>query len=280
MDRNRSTIAIACGLVAIGLAMWAVASDHRVVVLIAAIAAAVSTLLATNIPWDVMAGNRERARLAEEASRLAQERSAAVVRANQYQAEAISARTQLEDALRREPVVATTTESAELTVDLTADSTDLLFDDQTGLFSELFFNASLIKRVAAARRGLRPLTVGVVSVVTDLGSGRPKPADPALVKQALTTVFRESDTIARGDDGSFMLLLEDTPESGAVWTFERLRRQIVDDNPGHTVWVGVSCYPAYGFDADQLMTQAREALERAMEWRQDRVEITDAVPET
>ena len=40
-------------------------------------------------------------------------------------------------------------------------------DSDTGVFSELFFIASLEKRVSAARRGMRHLSVAVVDVVTD-----------------------------------------------------------------------------------------------------------------
>ena len=43
--------------------------------------------------------------------------------------------------------------------------------------------------------------------------------------------------------------------------------------------MGLSCYPAYGFDADQLMRQALDALEAAREWQQDRIEVTTSSPD-
>lgn len=156
--------------------------------------------------------------------------------------------------------------------------TDRLLDAETGVFSQLFFEASLDKRVSAARRGMRHLSLAVVDVVTGVTEGRSDPADPRLVSRTMTSVFRDADTIARADDGTFLLLFEDTPETGAVWTMERFRRRLADENPGHTTWVGISCYPAYGFNADQLLGQAREALGHAREWRQDRIEITAANP--
>lgn len=318
MDRNRASVSVACGMVAIGLAVWAVVSDHRVVVLVAAIAAMISVLLATRIPWEALAGRRDRARLEAEATRLGHERNEALEQLDRYQAEALEARNRLAAAMRDEPLDAPlalddddidvvdlvdptepTVESPgpwaivdpapSGTIDLTAPSaadprrgersTDQLLDPATGLFSELFFDASLVKRVAAARRGLRPLTVGVAEVVTGAGDDAPHPADPRLVRDALTTVFRESDTLARAVDGRYLILLEDTPETGAIWTFERLRRHLAETHTGLTLWVGVSCYPAYGFDAEQLVTQAREALASAKEWRQDRVEVTAAEPD-
>ena len=103
------------------------------------------------------------------------------------------------------------------------------------------------------------------------------PAAP--VAEVLLEVFREADTIARGNDGLYLVLLEDTPENGAVWSLERLRRKVSETLSHHTTWAGVSCYPAYGFDADQLLSQARKALDLAKEWPQDRVEVTAESPD-
>ena len=96
----------------------------------------------------------------------------------------------------------------------------------------------------------------------------------------MTSVFREADTLARSTDGLYLILLEDTPENGAVWTLERLRRGISEQLPGHTLWVGLSCYPAHGFDAAQLTSQARDALDSAREWQQDRIEVTASDPDS
>ena len=159
---------------------------------------------------------------------------------------------------------------------------DLLLDPATGTFSQLFFEASLDKRVSAARRGMRQLSLAVVDVVTDVPGSANRDsakADPNVVASTMATVFRDADTIARADDGTFLLLFEDTPETGAVWTMERFRRRLADQNEGFTTWVGISCYPAYGFNAEQLLAQAHEALDRAREWPQDRIEITTASPE-
>jgi PleD family two-component response regulator len=143
----------------------------------------------------------------------------------------------------------------------------------------VFFGASLVKRVSAARRGLRPLSVAVLDVWVDFGTpaSRQAPAEP--VAEVLIEVFREADTIARTPEGLYLVLLEDTPENGAVWSLERLRRRVSEALPNHTTWAGVSCYPAYGFDAEQLVAQARQALVLAKEWPQDRVEVTAESPD-
>lgn len=158
-------------------------------------------------------------------------------------------------------------------------SADAIVDQESGLFSEVFFEASLVKRVSAARRGLRPLSVAVLDVWVDFGSLESRQAPVPPVAEILIEVFREADTIARTPEGLYLVLLEDTPENGAVWSLERLRRRVSESLANHTTWAGVSCYPAYGFDAEQLVAQAHQALELAKEWPQDRVEVTAESPD-
>jgi GGDEF domain-containing protein len=89
--------------------------------------------------------------------------------------------------------------------------------------------------------------------------------------------LREADTACRLTDGTFGILLEDTPENGAIWAVERLRRAMADDDPGLTVWAGISVYPAHGFTSTELLDAADIALQQAREWRQDRIEIAHGV---
>jgi diguanylate cyclase (GGDEF)-like protein len=156
------------------------------------------------------------------------------------------------------------------------DTAGRITDLSSGLFNQLFFDASLDKRVSAARRGLRPLTVAFVEVV-DRATGRAVTPQP--VAEILVETLREADTVARSADGLFALLLEDTPENGAIWTLERIRRKLTTDLDDVIVRAGVSCYPAYAFTAEQLVAQAREALDDAREWQQDRIEVTTQEPD-
>ncbi len=156
---------------------------------------------------------------------------------------------------------------------------EVITDAATGVFSQVFFDASLEKRVAASRRGLRPLSVAVIDVDINVADAGGVPANPVPVAGAMIEVFRDADTVARAEDGRFLVLLEDTPENGAVWCLERLRRRISETLPGHTTRAGLSCYPAYGFSGEQLMAQARTALDLAREWPQDRIEVTTESPD-
>ena len=157
-----------------------------------------------------------------------------------------------------------------------AEGLETLTDSRTGLFSESFFNVALDSRVAAARRHLRPVAVVLLEVVEGLPAGEPTEAEASIVAQSITATLREADTACRLRNGYFALLLEDTPENGAIWTVERIRRQLLNLQSGLTLWAGVACYPAHAFGTDELMQASEEALEGAREWRQDRIEVASA----
>lgn len=156
---------------------------------------------------------------------------------------------------------------------LTPEEAEALVDPVTGLYGERFFEVTLVSRVAAARRHLRPVAVVLVEVATGVKDGRPTAADAALVSSHVRATLREADTACSLDGGRFGLVLEDTPENGAVWTVERVRRALNIDNKDLTLWAGVACYPAHAFDAGELLARATAALDAAKEWRQDRIEV-------
>jgi two-component system cell cycle response regulator len=153
--------------------------------------------------------------------------------------------------------------------------TDSLTDAETGLFSEAYFLVAVDARIAVARRHLRPVAIVLLEIIEGL-TDKPHPAEPQEVAGSLQATLREADTACRLSDGTYGLLLEDTPENGAIWTVERLRRQMTQENSELTLWAGVSCYPAHGFDPPELVEAASTALEHAREWRQDRIEVATA----
>jgi diguanylate cyclase (GGDEF)-like protein len=151
-----------------------------------------------------------------------------------------------------------------------------LTDATTGLFSEGYFLVALDARLSAARRHLRPVAVVLMDVVDGLNDGLPRPTAPTAVAEGISETVRDADTACRMKDGRFGLVLEDTPENGAIWTIERIRRHLADRHPGQTLWAGVACYPAHAFDAEEILRQAEDALVAAREWRQDRIEVATA----
>ena len=155
-----------------------------------------------------------------------------------------------------------------------AESNDdsLLLDRDSELYSEAYFNVALEARVAAAKRHLRPVAVALIEFSEGNGTSR-VPAPPSHGAEAIRQTLRDADTACRLSDGTFAIILEDTPENGAVWTVERVRRNIVSRFGTHTMWAGVACYPAHAFSADELVIQSRQALTSARDWNQDRIEV-------
>ena len=152
----------------------------------------------------------------------------------------------------------------------------LLADPETSLFSEAYFRVALDARIASARRHLRPVAVALLEVVEGPGLPGATEADATKVTGSIRQTLRDADTACRMTDGCFALILEDTPENGAVWTVERIRRNLTSRFGQHTMWAGVACYPAHAFSTDELLDQASLALESAREWNQDRIEVATA----
>jgi len=142
---------------------------------------------------------------------------------------------------------------------------DALRDADSGLLNHDYFRAALPNRVATARRVLRPISVGVLEL-SELDV-------TPVVAYALQDTLRESDTACRLEDGRFAVLLEDTPEDGAVWTLERLRRLLGEQGVDVVLWGGVASYPAHALEAADLLALAEAALESARAWAEGRIEV-------
>ena len=155
-----------------------------------------------------------------------------------------------------------------------AASADLInADPETGLLGEAYFTITLDSRVAAAKRHLRPVAVVLVEVA-DLEGG---PVDVAAVAGQLVGTLRAADIACRLDDGCcFGILLEDTPENGAVWSVERFRRAMAASAGSTILRAGIACYPAHAFDAEELRSRASEALDAVLAPLPGRIEVATA----
>lgn len=162
---------------------------------------------------------------------------------------------------------------ASRTMDVMA-SDEPISNELTGLFNEKYFRATVDTRVLAAKRHLRPVSVALVAVSD--GPARANRADLVRVSAAVRATLRDSDIACHLDDGRFAFILEDTPEDGAVWTLERLRRAIGEIDPNFVQWAGIACYPAHAFNTAELLAKAEEALHAAWEWPQARIEVANA----
>lgn len=153
-----------------------------------------------------------------------------------------------------------------------------LLDPGSGLFTQPFFLAVLSWRVTACRRVLRPLALALVEVVDGLPDGPIVPSDPKVVTAMIRATLRTSDVCARLADGSYGLMMEDTPEDGAVWAVERLRRSLATRPGGRVLRAGVACYPGQALTPSDIVRAAEGAFASAREWPQDRIEVAPPTP--
>jgi diguanylate cyclase (GGDEF)-like protein len=156
---------------------------------------------------------------------------------------------------------------SDTTTDASIDPT--LIDSETGLYTEAFFRTVIEARVSAARRHLRPVAV----VLFDAVDANGQRVEAIAVADAIKATLREADTACRFKDGRFAFVLEDTPEDGAIWTVERLRRKLASTGGDLVRRSGIACYPAHAFNAVEVVAKAEQAFAAATEWSQDRIEV-------
>jgi two-component system cell cycle response regulator len=256
---NRAAPGVITGCVGLVLAVIGMAAGQLGLTGLAGLCALVAGLFTLGLTNRVSLAQAEAENAAHRADDAEADREAMAARAARFEAEALLARTHLAEV---------TTPPPPSSVDLTK-----VTDPETGLFNTAFFAVTLDNRVSAARRGLRPLALALLEPMTGLASNDPTPAINRDVAENLLRTLRDSDLACRLDGGLVALILEDTPENGAVWTVERVRRRLASEGEGIALRAGVACYPAHAFDADQLLDAAHNALRSARDWHQDRIEV-------
>jgi GGDEF domain-containing protein len=193
---------------------------------------------------------------------------AATVRTQAHVATVASAAQAEEAARAQQQAAAAMARAAQSTVaaaPVVGRGPESVFDSETGLLDERVFVVSFDRKVAAARRHLRPLCL----VLLDAGTGLPAhPSERSrvlhrfggLVRQTL----RDADIACRLGPSAFGLILEDTPEAGGVWAAERLQIAMACHGGTPTRLVAaVAAYPNHGLAAQEILQRAQEALARA-----------------
>ncbi len=272
MDEQRMDMAAGIGVVGFATGLAAAVTGRRKLALLSAGAAAVAALFARRDAGETAELERRVSAMNDQIRQL-ENAVAAQVQSRMAAEDAVkSLSTQLTEAERR----LGDTSPRPLVIHDDGSTGEGLTDPVTGLFNHEYFLVALDSRIAAARRHLRPVAVALVDIVEGRNGEERPAADPRRVASALRETLRESDTATRLLDGRFGIVLEDTPENGAIWTMERIRRCLAEENPDITLWAGVACYPAHAFDVGALIDRADTALDAAREWHQDRIEVATA----
>jgi diguanylate cyclase (GGDEF)-like protein len=138
-------------------------------------------------------------------------------------------------------------------------------DPESGLLDHRVFSVTFERKVAAARRHLRPLSIVLLDIADGLPDGLDRSAALSDFGSIVTRTLRDSDVPCRVGETTFGLILEDTPEPGGVWVAERLQ---IAASAGGTVFSGplraaVATYPNHGLKAEEVLRNATAALARA-----------------
>lgn len=252
---DRAAPGVVAGCIGLVVATLAAATGEAWLVLVAGVLAFLTGLL-TLLPARRLRATVADAEARAEAAEVEGEEMAA--RAGRFEAVARAAQSQLSEA----------DGASAAPLDLA-----LVTDEETGLFNEAFFAVTLEKRVSAARRGLRPLSLALLEPVEDVAGDSARAVVDKAVAECILDTLRDSDIACRLEGPMLAVILEDTPENGAVWTVERIRRRVAAERPGVALRAGVACYPAHAFDAPHVLAAAEAALQSARDWRQDRIEV-------
>ncbi|MAW70263.1 MAG: GGDEF domain-containing protein [Actinomycetota bacterium] len=159
-------------------------------------------------------------------------------------------------------------------------SVDSITDTITGLPDGRVFKVMLDRKVALARRTLKPVSI-IYFNLDDFDSFAPYIREHAtrVTSRVITNTLRESDTVCGLGGGVLVALLDDTSESGAVWAANRIRQSSAEAPSRDVVSLsaGVSCYPTHAMDAEDLITAARAACERALSHGPGRIQVAAGV---
>ena len=155
-------------------------------------------------------------------------------------------------------------------------SVDSITDSVTGLPDGRVFSVVLERKVALARRTLKPISV-VYFELDEFASFAPYVREHAMrsTSRVITNTVRESDTICDLGSGVLVALLDDTSEAGAVWAADRVRNANAE-SPSRdivTLSAGVACYPSHAMDAQDLLEAAEAACRNAQIHGPGRIEV-------
>lgn len=149
-------------------------------------------------------------------------------------------------------------------------------DSITGLPDDRFFHLAVDRKVALARRTLKPLSVALFEI-DDFASFAPYLRDHAMrvLSRVVRNTLRDSDTVCQLRPGVLAAVLDDTAETGAVWAADRIRRSLLD-TPARdvvTMSAGLACYPSHAMEADDLLAESTRALSTARALGPGRIEV-------
>lgn len=153
-----------------------------------------------------------------------------------------------------------------------------LVDPVTGMLDHRYFIVALERRVAASRRKLTPFALVILELAPE-DPARHRVTDQSMkvLAAVVRAVLRDSDTGCRIDEFTIGVLLEDTPEAGALWAIERVRAGFFATTFRGNVRLaaGIAAYPGSALEPDRLLAASREAARRSRELGDESIQLAE-----
>lgn len=163
-------------------------------------------------------------------------------------------------------------------------------DEVTGLWNMKMFTKMANQERGRSIRYQRPFTLVMLDAdnlkkVNDRYGHRIGGLFIKHLADCLSETLRESDMIARYGGDEFAIMLPETDSQGAALAMERVR-QVVERSPlmlgddaiRITISIGIATYPDHGFDVDEILHEADQAMYRGKTEGKNRVEIARSRP--
>lgn len=153
-----------------------------------------------------------------------------------------------------------------------------LVDPVTGMLDNRYFIVALERRISASRRKLTPFSLVILELnPEDPRRHRVTDQSMKVLAAVVRAVLREADTGCRIDESTIGVLLEDTPEAGALWATERVRAGFFATTFRGNVKLaaGIAAYPAHALEPDRLLAAARAAASRSREIGDESIQLAE-----
>jgi len=167
-----------------------------------------------------------------------------------------------------------------------------IFDTATPTYNFRYILRTCHRELVRARRYKRPLSVVIViidgldKVKSQYGHFAFDQCVMASAETLITCCRRDVDMVGRYGDDRFMLVLPETPGSGAAVLCERIRKKFLTVEIQHqwykialTTSIGISYYPGHGGGVEELIAQADLAAEIVQEHGGNGIAYAPEAPE-
>ena len=150
-------------------------------------------------------------------------------------------------------------------------------DDLTGLYNSRYLRRYLeidVKRCLRYKKKVSLLFIDVDGFkrINDTYGHLAGSRILAEIGKVFRQVVRESDVVARYGGDEFVIVLPETPLTGALVTAERIRKKVAEHEFSSsdlqirlTVSLGVACYPKHALTVEELIRKADAAMYHAKE---------------